>query len=267
MIYVGTGITENYFAKAQHFYYFDTLNVFGSGEGWGRAFTILLDYSDTAAAEIAVKFQNIKFIRMSSSEVKAMNPNKCIQHGAFIDKLVTMCNLASDHFVLFTDSDVTVQRKLDPEEFKQLEMGKIFVAPNWHDDETLAEELPSLQPRVPLAEFERIFPGYQSMKCFNTGVFGAMPAQWKDIYKKYAELFPLIDPMLTHYAKQQWLLSYILQKHDFPIHDPLSSFVKDIHTHGHEPMKAQRLAKNAITQRGPYFYRGEKPLLFAHNLR
>ena len=265
MIYVGTGITENYFSKAQHFYYFDTLNAFAGG--YVKAFTILLDYSDAGFAEMEKRFPNIKFIRMSSADVKAMNPNKCLQHGAFIDKLVEECNPNFDHFIIFTDSDITIQRKLEPEEFKLLEEGKIFVAPNWHDDETLAEELPSLGPLVPLSEFERVFPGYQTMRCFNTGVFGAMQQQWKDIYQRYVDLFPIIDKMFSHYAKQQWLLSYILQKYNFPIHDPVSCEVKDIHTHGHEPMKAQRIAKNAITQRGPYFYRGEKPLLFAHNLR
>jgi hypothetical protein len=265
MIYVGTGITENYFSKAQHFYYFDTLN-FLTDENI-TAFTVLLDYSDEGAEKMVHAFKHIKFIRMSSSEVKAMNPNKCLQHGAFIDKMIEQLHPNFDHCIFFTDSDITIQRRFDAEEIAKIHEGKIFVAPNWHDDETLGEELPSLQPKVPLAEFERIFPGYQTMRCFNTGVFGAFPHQWKDIYNRYIDLFPVIDPMMGHYAKQQWLLSYILQKHNYPIHDPVSPFVKDIHTHGHEPMKAQRIAKNAITQRGPYFYRGEKPLMFAHNLR
>jgi hypothetical protein len=265
MIYIGTGITENYVQKAQHFYYFDTLNLVAGG--YVKAFTVLLDFSDAGAASMAQRFPNIRFIRMSSSEVKAMNPNRCIQHGAFIDRLQQECDLASDHFVIFTDSDITIQRKLEPEEFRLLEEGKIFVAPNWHDGETLAEELPSLQPRVPLPEFERCFPGYQPMRCFNTGVFGARPQQWKEIYQKYVEHFPVLDPMLTHYAKQQWLLSWILQKYQFPIHDTLSDFVKNIHTHGHEPMKSRRLAENNIQNRNGYFYRGETPLLFAHNLR
>ncbi len=263
---VGTGITENYYPKTLHFKYFETLNRITTDRV--LAFSVLLDYPDAAFETIRQNYPNIKFIRMSSGEVRAANPNKCLQHGAFIHRLSEKFLLGPSDYVVFTDSDMTVQRPFTDEEVDAFFTGFTFSAMNWHPQETLAEELPALQPTAPPFAFSQAFPGFETMACLNTGVLGASIQDWIRLYTLYVVRYPLAAAYMQHYARQQWLLCWLLQTHKFHLFDPNSDFVRTVHTHGHEPYRTQRLMSTGASMDpdGTVRYRGT-PVVFAHNLK
>lgn len=264
MIYVGTGLTSNYFPKTQHFHFFPTLNQLAAGRV--KTFSVLLDYLPPEVEEMRRMFPNILFVPMRSEDVRQPNPNKCMQHGAFLEALVVAAGLTQEDYVIFTDSDMTVQRRFDDWELDKL-VERVFVAMNWHDTETLGEELPALGPVVPPFVVEQVFPGFSKMLCYNTGVFGATVAQWRKVFDRYVELYAGVCKLMSHYARQQWLLSWIIQNDGIPTHDPLSEFVRNIHIHGHEPYRQQRILSNKIELVNGRFCRAGSPIVFAHNLR
>ncbi len=263
---VGTGITENYYPRTLHFGYFETLN--GIVGDRVQTFSVLLDHSDTAATRMHETYPSISFVRMCSKDVRAPNPNGCLQHGAFVEGLVSTAGLRDEDYVIFTDSDMTVQRPFTDDEIDRLLVGEVFSAMNWHPQETLAEELPALQPTVPAHAVSQAFPGIERLLCFNTGVLGATIRDWRRLLSLYVRRYPLVASYMQHYARQQWLLCWLLQTQGFRMIDPNSDFVRTVHTHGHEPRRAARLLSTGVDASDPanVRYRGT-PVIFAHNLR
>jgi len=268
-ILIGSGVTQNYWEKAQSFKYFDTLN--GIKQGRVQPFTILLgEWSTEKMASIADQFKNIRFIQMFEEAVVAPNPNKCLQHGAFIPTLQESMGLDETDYVIFTDSDITVQRALRADEEEEfLSKGRVFVATNWNDAESLLDEAAALQPTVPPALIGNAFPNHNRMQCFNTGVLGATVADWKRLLKPYKMYYPFVAQTFGHYARQQWLLSWLIHSLKMDRFDTQSNFVRSIHAHGHEPQAAERLAAQGVSKdssglwvHGPT----GQPVLFAHNL-
>lgn len=261
LVWVGTGLTENYIGKAGRFSYLESLDFLGS-QPRVHAFTVLSDFPEAKARQMASEFRNIKFLTLSSSAVPGANPNHCLQHGAFLEPLGH--HLAPDDYLIFTDADITIQRHFDDEEIDAL--GDVLVGSNWFDGETLAEEASALQPRLPWSEIEGLFPGCQALQCFNTGVLGATKNDWQRLFHHYVNCQQLVAQCFSHYARQQWLLSYVLQTCGFPLFKPDSDFVRTIHAHGHGPYRAERLEASGISIHDGLVWKGRKPVVFAHNL-
>lgn len=260
---VGTGITPGYYGVAQQYGYLEGLARLS--QRGVTSFCVLLDFEDEKVEELEWINPSLLFVRMSSSELKTHNPKSCLQHGEFLERLTERIPITDDDYVLYTDADIRIQRKFADVELELFESGRVFVAMNWHDHETLAEELTALQARVPVEEIERAFPGYRTLACYNTGVLGMRVPEWRRLFGLYNARFSAIDPLLGHYAKQQWLLCYLLQTEGFSLMDPLSELVRDIHCHGHHPQapKDNRITRDPKTG---LICRHSDPILFAHRL-
>lgn len=263
MLYIGTGVNPGYYGAMQSYGYLGGLERLNHA-GRVATFCVLLDFSDEKADEVEWLHPGVRFVRMTSGELKTQNPKSCLQHGEFLAGLERCFDLKDDDSVLYTDADIRIQRRLTEDEMELLARGEVFVAMNWHDHETLEEEMTALQARVPLEDFDREFPKWREMRCFNTGVLGMRVQRWRDLFDLYCGNFKVIDPMLGHYAKQQWLLCWLLQVCKFPLLDPLSEAVRNIHCHGHH----QRAPIDNRLQRGldGVIHRDGTPILFAHRL-
>lgn len=263
-IYVGGGCSESYIPRAEQFRFFESLNAIASEKI--ETFVICLDWTMDKKAEHALKYRNITFINVDRSTLKAVSPVGCLQHGAFIEDLAASFRLDHDDYVIYTDADLAVQRPFTDEEIRQLKQGFVMVGENWHEDETLHEEIQALGVQVPLYEIYRMFIDYDQLFCFNTGVLGMTVEDWLQLYKIYARKYPLVDRWMSHYAKQQWLICWILQTQGFRRFPHTSDLVRGIHVHGHEPNRAMRLTRAGVEKQGDTYVFQGKPIVFAHHM-
>jgi hypothetical protein len=264
-LYVGTGVTENYLPKAAAFAFFESLNQ--NAQGRVKAFTLLLDFSPDGAKQTREKYPNIRFIDATLAEMVRPDPDfKCLQHGAFITKVKQELGLDDADYVLYVDTDLTMQRPFDDAEVDALLEGKVFAATNWHDEQMLLEEAPALHIKVPLFQVLHAFPNIGQVPCLNTGVLGATVAQWERILKSYVPRGQMINEFFGHYAKMQWLLCYVIHSLKLPVWDNKAGMTNDIHQHGHDPRCQERLAKYGVRKVEGVWLRNGRPIVFAHNL-
>jgi hypothetical protein len=265
MLYVGTGLNPGYYPKAKMFGYFDTVAQFMPP--LAKPFAVLLDYDEREVAQFKACNPTFKIVRMTSQQVEAANPNKCMQHGVFLGETVRQLELNEDDYVIYTDADMRAQRSFTQEEVDQFKLKGVLVGTNWHDGETLAEEMPALGPQVSsFAEMRRIFPGIGSLFCFNTGLLGMTVSDWQKLFTEYKRMWPVVSLRFQHYAKQQWLISYLLQTKDFYLIPHTSELTRDVHVHGHNPCTDIRLANSGVTKQDSVYVRNGRPVVFAHNL-
>lgn len=191
-------------------------------------------------------------------ELKAKNPNNCLQHGEFL--AYDDPGAKPDDIVIFTDGDIELQRWFTDEELAWLERmpaNGIAVAYNEGSWGSLLREIQLLQPRTALEDIQIAFPGeWDTMPCFNTGVVIARRSAYQALCDAYVERFPEIDAMLGHYAKQQWLLTWLLLTGDFS----LEILPGEIHTHGCHPLPLE-----CSRQGDELVFAGNK-VMFRHNV-
>ena len=108
-IYLVAAADENYLKKATP--YLETMNENSTVSN--IFFTVDFDISE----EYEEKFSSVTFKRISSNVVKSPNINKCIQHGAFLEGLK---NIDDDSIIIFTDTDINIQRKFSDSELQLL---------------------------------------------------------------------------------------------------------------------------------------------------
>lgn len=194
----------------------------------------------------------------TSEKVEAMNPNRCLQHGAFVQFL----GADDDDVILFTDGDVRIQRMPWPQEMellRELKHGDIFVGPNKNEGETLLEEALYLRPVIEVEALPALFEDadISMLKCHNTGVMAATAKTFATVYEEYVRTYHLVEHLFEHYARQQWLLSYIFgHRGDMRIRPMSQAF----HMHGCHGMP-QHGGWNGMN----YTFMGVD-VLFAHNL-
>lgn len=199
-----------------------------------------------------------RYVYTNEHQVIAPHSNRCMQHGAFISFL----NLDHDDVVLFTDSDMRMQRRMWPEEMdilRKLKHGEVFVGENKDANETLYEEAKYLRPFVPVESLTDVFKdtNIKTSKCYNTGVMAATVSTFSVILEEYARNIGSTDCIFEHYARQQWLISYIIAyRGDLRVRVMPATF----HTHGCHGAKPGT-AYNGLS----YTYHGVD-VLFAHNL-
>lgn len=194
----------------------------------------ILIYQNDANTD-KLQFNNIEVFELDRDKIKAANANTCIQHGAWLE-LLTNLNLHDDDVVTFTDGDIELQRPMNPGEqyyFSNLNHLDVFVGYNFFDGTksiTLGEEAGRLGPTGQEWHLSNITKFDSSV--YNTGVLTMTVSTWKVVYKKYAELWPLFCNCFKHYAKQQWLLSWIFNHTKLYVR-PMSQV---IHMHDHMPI-------------------------------
>jgi hypothetical protein len=73
---------------------------------------------------------------------------------------------------------------------------------------------------------------WTKIKVYNTGVLAMNKLTWINLVNEYILLYPLIDSMFNHYAKQQWLISFIINTRKYYNVIEMSY---DLHNHRHYP--------------------------------
>jgi glycosyltransferase involved in cell wall biosynthesis len=229
VIYVGMALTKNYWSKA--------VETFASAESaFGKdndvsMFCVTIGFRvDEYQAKM---FPNIKFVYMDGLDLQARNHNFCIQHGDFLQ--VTKDVIEDDDVIVFIDVDIKVQRGFTKAEKEWLngfvdKPDTIGVAMNAGRTDTLHREFQRLQARPGYNTWmaEEIFPGnHRLMKCFNTGVLVGTKSAFSDMKMYYDDNFDAVDELFGHYAKNQWLMSWVIQYHMY--YELLDG---SFHTHG-----------------------------------
>jgi hypothetical protein len=250
---LATGSDNSYLNKIIS--YLDSIEI---NSNFDLNFLIYLGYDD-----INLNYEKIKTLKISPSIIESPSQINCIQHGEFIksdgfDELV-----AADDIVFFTDGDIILQRNLTEEElnkFRKFKDGDVFVGYNASPVDTLKNEFAKLSPVGFLPVKFGILPvkfrtDLSKIKIYNTGVLAMNKRTWKNLLIQYNRLFPDIDRLFRHYAKQQWLLSFIIGTMDFNIIE----MSYEIHNHRHYPSPVgTRVDANNIV------YYKDKLVLFKH---
>lgn len=223
-IYLVTGLNESYLSKADK--YIESMNQNSNV----RNIVITLDFE--IPKNYQERYSRVRFVKLSSADVKSQNPNSCMQHGGFLSAL----NFVDpSDIVIYTDADIKVQRAFSNSELDTLCSfchGDVGVGYNKDENDLLTDEAQNLKPKISLEELNKHYPGIYRLKTFNTGVIVATKKTYERLYELYNEHWESFSKMFNHYAKQQWLLSYLIQKH-FSV-KILSNLV---HTHGHYPVE------------------------------
>ncbi|MBS1722349.1 MAG: hypothetical protein JSS66_05020 [Armatimonadetes bacterium] len=250
-IVLATGFDQPYFPKARP--YLESVALHGR---FDQCVAICLDFLPSPEDQEALA--PWCFTQAASKDIVAPHSNKCMQHGAFL----VFLDLNADDVVLFTDSDIRMQRQMWAEEWKVLQglkYGEVWVGENKDKNETLLEEASYLRPIVPVHNLPAAFTetNISQALCYNTGIVAATVQTYAAILEDYARLIGSVDCMFEHYARQQWLISYVLAfRGDLWVRNMPQTF----HLHGcHGPKPGTNWNGLAHTYHGV-------DVLFAHNL-
>lgn len=202
-------------------------------------------------------FKKIKVSHMLKEYCRAPSPINCLQHGDFLNTK-EMLALDDSDVICFTDGDIILQRRMTTGELEMLRMlgdGDVFVGYNVSPDDNLYDEAQRL------TYTGAVVPGLtdidlRKIKVYNTGVLAMNKKTWWRQYNDYVSLWDKVDSMFTHYAKQQWLISYIVNTMGYNVYEMPYQF----HSHGHAGIPL-----------GCYFKDGHamnngKKILFRHKL-
>jgi hypothetical protein len=246
MIYLLSGINCTYLTKAERF--------IRSMPPSNQISNIIITLDFSADASLKQKYGHIRFVELDSNRVRAKNSNSCLQHGGFLDALDWV---GDEEVIIFTDADIDIQRSMNPDEisfFSGLAENEIAVGYNASPLQTLKEEARALLPLENDEAIEACFPGFATLKVYNTGVVAAKKKTYKALYEHYVREWDKADRLFAHYAKQQWLLSYLIQSY-FKV----KLIPNSIHSHAHHPVTL-RIEEPC----GFKFCIGNQPVLFAH---
>lgn len=239
-----TGATENYYNLIIPY-----LKSIEKNSNFDENILITLDFKKE-------QFNKVKNCYLDNHLVVNKNPNNCLQHGEFL-KSEYFKSLKDEDIICFTDGDIILQRTLSAEEnilFESLKEDQVLVQVNAGHKDNLKDEFYRLSPTVKHETFENIFDTkLEQFPCYNTGVIIANLKTWNKIEKFYSFYFPKMRDYFTHYAKQQWILSYLLCKHLKPI---LMNY--SLHCHSHHG----RISNTSFAQQQLYY--GNEKVLFNH---
>lgn len=135
-----------------------------------------------------------------------------IQHGSFLQVIDCQPN----DTIIYCDGDMIMQRPFTPKEMDAINAIPPHVyLTSWNagPDQTLLDEGIRLSPRFPADDLVDIW-GREivTSRCFNIGVQVAKAATWQVIYNAYMGLYGQACYSFAHHARQQWLVSYVVQK-------------------------------------------------------
>jgi len=159
------------------------------------------------------RFGSIRFIKIKSPQIKSPNLNTCMQHGGFLE-VVDFIN--DDSTIIFTDTDIVIQRPFNESELNLLrdcKDGDVFVNLNMSEEQTLLKDTEISPPNIEITELTKRYPEISTFKSYNTGVICTNCRTYKQLYEKYNQYWPAFSPLFDAHIKQQFLLAYIIQKH------------------------------------------------------
>lgn len=204
-IYLVAGFNKAYLKKAEP--YLMTMNQNS------RVNNVIMVLDFDIDPSYQKKFGFIQFVKILSSQIKSPNQNACMQHGGFLEALDFV---KDDAIIIFTDTDIKIQRSFNESELQMLtscEDGEAFVNFNTSEEDTLLDGAVMLTPNITISELTRRYPEFSTLKSYNTGIIVANYRTYKQIYQKYNQYWPDFFPLFDAYVKQQLLLSYIIQKY------------------------------------------------------
>jgi len=248
-IYLVTGVNQPYLARAGAY-----IASMSRNSNVGNI-VITLDFE--IPAEYRQSYPSIRFLSLSSRQVKSPNSNTCMQHGGFLPALDF---LHDEDVILYTDADIEMQRAFHEDELHLLgglRDGEVGVSFNRSPDDRLADEAQRLTCHVSPEDLSVRYPGIDKLRTYNTGVIAAQRGTYQRLYDLYDRHWEDFHPLFESYAKQQWLLSYLIQKHFQP-----KGLPDTIHTHGHYPIP--------LRVREPSGYKfciGAQPVVLSHAVR
>lgn len=208
--------------------------------------------------EIQLPYKNINIVNLPLSNIQSLNINKCVQHGDFLNSPQFDSITSDDDIIIYTDGDIILQRNLSDEEvefYKSFKDGDVYVGYNASPTDTLSDEATRLgntgivSPHIKIG----LWP---TTKVYNTGVLVMNKRTWKKLLETYNTFYPYVEPMFHHYAKQQWLISYIIGvNEEFNVIE----MGYDVHNHKHYPSPEGTTQDND----GDVFFKNKK-VLFKH---
>lgn len=243
---LATGSDSNYLNRISN-----CIRSISSNSNFDENYLVYLQRSNEAVSFIA---PNVSSTYVNINEIKALNQNNCIQHGEFI-KARYLKELDDEDVIVFIDGDVEIQRPYNKKEesiLRGLKDDYVYVGYNAGVTDTLYDEYKRLGPTMRVHEIFDV--DLESLKVYNTGVLAMNKKTWNKLSERYIELFPFVDKMFTHYAKQQWLISFIIVTEmnviemDYTVHN---------HTHHGIVPESTKDADRKV------YYRGEL-VLFKH---
>jgi hypothetical protein len=202
-----TGSNEKYINKIKP--YLDSID---NNSNFDLNFLIYLSDND-------IQLDNkINVLKLSPSKYIHRNSINCVQHGEFIKADGFDDLIEDDDVIVFTDGDMILQRNLSEDElmkFRNLKHGDVFIGYNESPNDNLLKEYSRLLPTGYIPKIFKI--DLAKIKCYNSGVIGATKSTFKEILNHYSKLYDEVDKMLGYYAKQQWLISYIIGTENFNV--------------------------------------------------
>lgn len=245
MIFIGTGITENYIEKSYGF--FDSLSKI-KRQGCYK-FVMCIGFKNKDLIE---KYPSIYFITMP--EPDGLTPTKCLQHGAFVKYLK---DATYNDTIVFCDTDAIIQR-----DFSNIEWYNFNNIPDNHfmvmEFDDLKTEVGRLNMKGTINDLETALECSSSMldslSIFNTGFIVAKTPSWILLCHEYDLLYPKVSPILTYYAVQQWIISFLIQTKFKHLLLP-----QETHVHGFYPNPF-----GVLYERGEFFY--DNLIFYTHNI-
>ena len=214
-----TGSDDSYIENQNFKNYLKSIN---SNSNFDR--NILIYLSDKI---ISPPYDNIEIYKVDPKSIKSKNPNNCIQHGEFLNAS-EFDQFQDSDIIFFTDGDITLQRNMTEKEMNLIRNfvdDDIFIGYNEHPNQMLFTEAGRLAPYDD--EWNDKFNDLNKIKCYNSGVLCMNKKTWKRLCNLYVEKFEWINNIFQHYAKQQFLISYIIGTEKFHV----TEMGYDIHNH------------------------------------
>jgi hypothetical protein len=213
---------------------------------------VLVYLSDS---EIKLNIEKINIAYLSPTYIETPNINNCIQHGEFI-KSKYFDKFNDTDVIFFTDGDIILQRgleKIEDIEFRNLKNYDVYVGYNASPDDNLYDESKRLGIKENM--FTEFNTDWEKIKAYNTGVLAMNKKTWEYLIEDYKILFPKINKMSDSYAKQQWLISFIIGTKKYNIIE------MPYHIHNHKHYESPEGTYQDLN--GDVFYNNKK-VLFKH---
>lgn len=157
---------------------------------------------------------------------------ECIQHGSFLH----VVDGPEDEVLIYTDGDFIQQRHMDDGErdLLALKHGEVVTSWNGGAGETLTLEALRLGMRDTMGGLRSEW-GAQIFQwsIYNVGFLAMTRATWRELHAAYMADWERVGQSFTHPARQQWLISYTIQRLGYAVKIAPWS----LHAHGHFGLK------------------------------
>ncbi len=214
MIYIGAGVDKSYFNRSQKF--FKSLNKNSKFNN----FIICVGFKPKK--KITKEYQNIEFFYMDENQVKTVKEGwpldrkkyVCLESGEFLDLL----DINTNDIIIFTDSDMIMQRQITRKEQELLENLKdneVAMVYDCFPPGDLIESFNNIKKWSfkTINESRKIFDGdWSKMETCQCGLVAAKLKAWKVIREQYVNNFDNMTKVFGHHAAGQWVLTWTVNK-------------------------------------------------------